>query len=173
VKRLLVATTLALVLASCSGTRDKAEPTPLSGARTTATTSAEVAAPSRCLPYSMALAEELITNGDTGKRRVDGPITKAAAVKSTKRIAADASIPPQRNKALYFVSVNVGGRIVTVVHSDVEDVGNPTGSGLWASLDAFSEVATSFPFDPSTPLSKTLRASLDTDGAKESRACVA
>lgn len=133
---------------------------------------------SRCLAYPKGRedgdfnAEELITNLDTNKRNVEGEILKVAAVKSEERVSEDAPIPPQRGKAIYFISINVGGRIATVAHTDLEDTGTPNGSGLWVALDAFSEVATHFPYDPETPLATTLRASLDTDGASESRACV-
>lgn len=157
------------VLAACgSGTK-----TPSKEASPTSASRDEVQTPSRCLPYPAAGAVELLTNADTGKQRVEGPIGKAAAVKSTARVDPNVILVAQRNKPLYFISVDLGGRIVTVVHSDIDNTGTPTGSGLTASVDAFSELATAFPYDdPPTPMAKALRASLDTDGAKESRACV-
>lgn len=171
-KPLIVA--VLVLLAGCAAEEPKDDDT--AAPPTTAGVSTTEA--DRCLPFpvqpdpSGVSAEELVTNSDTGERKVQGPIAAAAAVKSKDRSERSGSLAAQQNKPLYYVSINVGGKIVTLVHSDVGEKGSPTSPGLWLSLDAFSETATSFPYAPGTPAAKTLRASMDADGARESRSCV-
>ncbi|MEO8694431.1 MAG: hypothetical protein ABI658_12995, partial [Acidimicrobiales bacterium] len=113
-------------------------------------------------------AESLITNNDTGKRKIEGTITKAAAVLSKEAVPADAPVGAQRGKPIYFVSINVGGKIITLAHSDVDNSGKPNGGGLWSAVDSASAQATSFPQNTSY-----LKAFLNTDGMQQSRDCAA
>jgi hypothetical protein len=142
--------------------------------QTNATTGPATTLSIRCIEFPITggakneSAESLITNSDTGKRRIEGTITKAAAVKSKETVPNDAPIGAQRGKPIYFVSINVGGKIITLAHSDVDNSGKPNGGGLWSSLDEVSAQATNFPQNTSY-----LRAFLNTDGMQESRDCVA
>lgn len=129
---------------------------------------------SRCLDFPLvggpvnSSAETLLTNSDTGKRRVEGEITKAAAVLSKETVPNDAPVGAQRGKPIYFISINVGGRIVTLAHSDQDNTGRSNAIGLWSAVDAFSAQATAFPQGTSY-----LKAFLNTDGMQASRDCVA
>ena len=142
--------------------------------QTTATTGPATTRSIRCIDFPLTgggqneSAESLITNSETGKRKIEGAVTKAAAVKSKETVPNDAPIGSQRGKPIYFVSIVVGGKIITLAHSDVENTGLPNKGGLWSSLDGLSEQATNFPRNTSY-----LRAFLNTDGMQESRDCVA
>lgn len=175
---LIVVSIATAMAAGCGGDNNETGST---AATTTGSTAATTTAGGpattvsiRCLDFPITggaqneSAESLITNSETGKRKIEGAITKAAAVKSKETVPNDAPIGSQRGKPIYFVSINVGGRIITLAHSDVDNSGKPNGGGLWSSLDALSAQATNFPQNTSY-----LRAFLNTDGMQESRDCVA
>lgn len=109
-----------------------------------------------CESFSKQTAEELISNSDTGERKVEGPIIATAAVKSAATVSGN---------DLWFISINVGGTIVTLGH-DVPPGEDVEGSGLYYSLNPASEAATSFPTDPRGEVTES------TDGFQESVACV-
>ena len=111
---------------------------------------------SRCQPYDLAEAESLITNPDTGKREsIEGAILGAAVVRSKETVSSDA--PLNAGLPIEFVAINVDGKVVMLAHA----VG-----GLWSSVDEFSQTAAGFPLQ-----NKWLKASMDTDGAREAKAC--
>jgi hypothetical protein len=75
---------------------------------------------------------------------------------------------PQRGKPIYFVSINISGLIVTLAHSDQLNTGRASSTGPWSALDALSGQATSLPHN-----TYYLKAYITTDGAQQSRDCVA
>lgn len=91
-----------------------------------------------CEPFSMEMAEEIISNSDTGERKIEGEILETAAVKSTQDYGAD---------DLWFIAINVDGTIVSLAHNSPPGTG-VDGPGFYFSLDSVSEQATSFPADP-------------------------
>lgn len=111
---------------------------------------------SRCRPFPESMAEDLITNQDTGKRKIEGPILKTASVKSDEQTS--------NGRAIWFISINVDGTLVTLAH-DTAPTDSAEGSGLYAAVDEVSERATGF------PPNDRLKSSLSTDGAQESRDC--
>ena len=126
----------------------------------------------RCLDFPLSdgppiwSAETLLTSPDTGKRRIEGAITKAAAVLSTETVSNDAPAP-QRGKPIYFISINLNGQIITLAHSDQLNTGRASSTGQWSALDLFSLQATAMPLN-----TDYLKAYFTTDGAQLSRDCV-
>lgn len=155
VPRILLIAGLCLVAGCGDGTETSATDGPTTTARA-ATTAASPQA-SRCADFPRAAAEALISNSDTGARKIQGEITKAAAVKSSEKV---------RDSDLWFISINVAGTVVTLAHNSPSGAG-PEGSGLYASVESKSEQATGF------PPNANMKSNLSTDGAQESRACVA
>ena len=126
----------------------------------------------RCLDFPLSngppiwSAETLLTSPDTGKRRIEGTITKTAAVLSRETVSNDAPAP-QRGKPIYFVSINLNGQIITLAHSDQLNTGRPSSTGPWSALDMFSLQATAMPLN-----TDYLKSYFTTDGAQLSRDCV-
>ena len=118
--------------------------------------SGDTGSASRCQAFPKEMAETLISNADTGARKIEGEIVETAAVESNEKVFGD---------SLWFISIKVGATIVTVAHNSPPGAG-PTGAGLYASIDAASEAATSF------PPNDRLKSALSTDGAAASRDCV-
>lgn len=104
-----------------------------------------------CSPFDLDDANALVTNGDTGKRKIEGDIKAAVLVESKEKF---------RGSTVGFVAINVDGRIVTLAHL--------LPDGMWASMDAVSELATSFPQG-----SDVFGVSDDTDGVAQARECAA
>ena len=101
-----------------------------------------------CEAFDLDDANALVTNGDTGTRRIDGVINAAVLVETTASF---------RGSPVGIVAVNVDGVIVTLVEVLPE--------GPWASMDDVSERATNFPQD--TPYS----ISEDAAGVAEAQEC--
>ena len=104
-----------------------------------------------CEAFDLDDANALVTNGDTGERKVLGDIKAAVLVESDEEF---------RGSTVGFVAINVGGEIVTLAHL--------LPNGLWASMDGPSERATGFPQSPDA-----LGVSEDTNGVAEARECAA
>ncbi len=161
-KSVLLATVFTVAACGGGGDGETAAPattTSTARATTTSTTSlprSTTTAASRCVDFPTATAEELISNSDTGERKIEGAISKSAAVRSKEKLGG---------RDLWFVSINVAGTIVTLAH-DTPAGADPSGSGLYASIDSTSEKATSF------PSTDRLKSKIGTDGAKESQGCV-
>lgn len=68
---------------------------PESSAETSETT--EAAVDDRCVAFPEATAEELISNSDTGQRKIDGPIASTAAVLSDEQT--------DTGRSLWFISI--------------------------------------------------------------------
>ena len=91
-----------------------------------------------CLAFPRRTADELISNSDTGERKIEGDILATAAVQSPETVSGN---------ELWFISINVDGTVVTLGH-DVPPGEGVNGSGLYYSMNPTSEAATSFPSDP-------------------------
>lgn len=89
-----------------------------------------------CVDYPAEMARTLVTN-DTGKQRAPGAIGKAVSVLSP---AAGF-----RDRPVYVIAIDLGGTPVLLAHPVTDTPPKPTGSGLYGSLDDFSEKATNFP----------------------------
>jgi len=112
---------------------------------------------SRCEPYPTERAEELITNSDTGQRKIQGNIIATAAVRSKDTFTGGQG----QQVPIYVIAINVDGQIVVVLlGSD-----SPTGPGLYSSTDDLSERATGFPQNGRIGSSAT-------EGVAEARTCV-
>ncbi len=146
-----------LLFAGCGDDHKPAEPSAETTDTAPATGASTRPAVDRCRPFSIEMAEELISNSDTGERKIAGPITATAAVQSEEMTGT--------GRSLWFISINVGGTVVTLAH-DTARGDPPEGAGLFSAVDQVSEDATSFPRTP------RLKASPATDGARESQACV-
>lgn len=125
----------------------------LSGCGTPASDTTEA----HCEPYPTDRAEELISNSDTGKRKIEGPIIAAVAVKSKDTFTGGRG----QQVPIYVIAINVDSQIVVVLlGSD-----SSTGPGMYSSVDDLSERATSFPQNNRIGDSST-------EGVAEARACV-
>jgi hypothetical protein len=112
---------------------------------------------SRCEPYPKERAEELITNSDTGQRKIKGEIVATAAVRSKDTFTGGQG----QQVPIYVIAINVDRQIVVVLlGSD-----SPTGPGLYSSTDVLSERATSFPQNGRIGTNST-------EGVAQARACV-
>ncbi len=121
------------------------------------TTVAPATSESRCEPYPTENAEELITNSDTGQRKIQGNIIATAAVRSKDTFTGGQG----QQVPIYVIAINVDGQIIVVlIGSD-----NPTGPGLYSSADDLSERATGLPQNGRIGSSST-------EGVSEARACV-
>ncbi len=110
-----------------------------------------------CESYPVARAEELITNSDTGRRKIEGQILATAAVKSKDTFTNGRG----QEVPIYVIAINVDGQIVVVLlGSD-----SPTGPGMYSSTDDLSQRATSFPQNSRIGDSST-------EGVSQARACV-
>jgi hypothetical protein len=112
--------------------------------------------PQRCEPFPHSVAEELISNSDTGERKIEGNILETASLKSREMVSGN---------ELWFISINVDGTVVTLGH-DVAPGDGIEGSGIYYSMNPESEAATSFPADPRGQVSESA------EGYLESIACV-
>ena len=95
----------------------------------------------RCQPYPRAEAEALITNVDSGKRNVAGPLTAAIAVRSTDIIAS--------GRDLWVIALRVGDQVLLFSH-DAPAGASPSGPGLFAALDRKTSDMTRFPLATAT-----------------------
>ena len=109
-----------------------------------------------CLPFPRKTADELISNSDTGERKIEGDILATAGVQSPETVSGN---------ELWFISINVDGTVVTLGH-DVPPGEGVNGSGLYYSMNPASEAATSFPPDPRGEVTEA------TSGYLESIECV-
>ena len=116
------------------------------------------ASPHKCQPYPIERAEELITNSDTGERKIDGQIVAACSV-----ISNDTFVDGRgQNAPIHVIAINVDGQIITLLLGSDD----PLGNGLYSSVDQVSENATGFPQNRRI-------GSESTDGVKTARASVA
>ncbi len=102
----------------------------------TPTVEADPAAAATCEQFPIAEAETLISNADTGARKIDGPILAAAAIR-------DPDQTPQGSD-VWVVAINVDGVVVLLAHN-VPAGDSFDGPGLWVGLDEFSSQTTGFP----------------------------
>jgi hypothetical protein len=117
----------------------------------------ETVAVSRCEAYPIERAEELITNADTGERKLKGKIVATAAVKSKDTFVGGNG----QNVPIYIIAFNVDGQVVTLLlGSD-----SATGPGMYSAVDEFSSIATGFPQNNRIGGSST-------EGVAEAQLCV-
>lgn len=132
---------LALLVAACGGSETSGEDdtaaAPSSRKPTQAPPTPEAAATKpKCEPFPAEAARAFILN-DAGEQKVPGAVGPAFAV-----LSPDEGF---RGSPVYVIAFTVGGTPVFLSHAVNDEPPTPTGSGLYGSLDDFSEQATNFP----------------------------
>jgi hypothetical protein len=108
-----------------------------------------------CEPFDVDLADELITNMDTGRRKIDGEIRSAVIVETDATISDDS--PLGAGRRIGIIAINVDDEIVALAHG--------IDSVVYGAVDEFSERATGF------PLAEDLGVDSDSPGVDEAREC--
>lgn len=102
---------------------------------TVACSSTDNEAKSACEVFDVDDANALVTNSDTGVRKVEGEIIASVIVR-TGRVIPEES-PIGSGALIGIVAINVGGKMVTLAHG--------MDTVIYYSLDEVSETATGFP----------------------------
>ena len=102
-----------------------------------------------CEAFDLDDANALVTNSDTGERKIEGDIRTAVLFETEENFGGS---------TVGIVAINVGSHVVTLVEV--------LPNGPWASMDDLSERATSFPQNPNR-----YGVSENTDGVTKAREC--